>query len=107
MKVSIKFKPQDIWVGIFNARRTKYAGAVYITLIPCFPLEIRWSQPPRDAGFVMLLRDIPGSCPECKIPLQNTYFTLDKTEVSETGCFIHICTECGRTWRQGNPASRR
>ncbi len=101
MRVSIKFKPQDIWVGVFNAKGTRYAGAVYIILIPCFPLEIRWGQPPRDAGFIMPLRDIPRTCPECEIPLHQQYFTLDRTKISKKGCFLYICTECGRTWRQG------
>ena len=60
MEINITFKPQDIWVGLFNARGTKYAGAVYITLVPCFPLEIRWREAPRNAGFAIPMAEQTG-----------------------------------------------
>ena len=42
VRISISFKWQDAWVGVFNGTGTKYAGAVYVCLLPCLPIEIRW-----------------------------------------------------------------
>ncbi len=47
MRISISFKWQDMWVGIFPAKGTKYEGAIYITIVPMFPIEIRWREVPK------------------------------------------------------------
>lgn len=101
MKIRPKFKWQDMWVGIFHAKGTRYDGALYLNLLPMFPIEIRWRPTPKSAGFVMPLIDIPEKCPEDDTPLRMQYFKLEGDEHSETGCFLHICLTCGRTWRQG------
>ena len=99
MKIRLRFKWQDMWIGLFHAKGTMYEGGIYINLLPCLPIEVRWHHTPRSAGFVMPLAKIPDTC--CDTPLRQQYFTLEKSGGSETGCFVYICLTCGRTWRQG------
>ena len=100
MKIQLRFKWQDMWVGLFHAKGTQYDGGMYLSLLPMLPIEIRWRPPPRNAGFVVPLSKIPDTC--CSEPLRQQYFTLEKSDTGETGCFIYICLKCGRTWRQGS-----
>ncbi len=57
MSVRILFKPQDLWVGVFwNVTKHQYVMptgnpavrivakefSVYMCLLPCFPIRVRW-----------------------------------------------------------------
>jgi len=42
-KISISFKWQNIWVGAFIGKGTKYPKAVYVCIIPCFPIKFSWA----------------------------------------------------------------
>lgn len=99
MKISVSFKRQDMWVGIFSGKGTKYEGAIYITLIPMFPIEIRWKESPSYAWTLVTAMDMPEVCPTCNTTLQKKYFTTETREQGESGIFVTLCTGCGRTWR--------
>ncbi len=51
MRIRIYFEPRDLWVGVYwNVERTSFDNSrvrcrewsVYICLLPCFPIRLRW-----------------------------------------------------------------
>ena len=43
MKISLEFKLEDLWVGIYWRRDKHYwLNHIWICLIPCFPIHISW-----------------------------------------------------------------
>ena len=47
MKVSIKWVPRDLWVGIYIGEATaipyaRYERTVYVCLLPCLPICLTW-----------------------------------------------------------------
>lgn len=43
MKARIKFEPRDLWVGVYWDRRHHPPELdVYVCLVPCFPLHVRF-----------------------------------------------------------------
>jgi hypothetical protein len=50
MRVSLKFVPQDVWIGVFW-RKTELeyilGGVLYemfICVLPCFPIHLSWTR---------------------------------------------------------------
>lgn len=54
MRIRILFKPRDLWIGVYwdrrhvgwqgayGAKRSIYEYSIYICLIPCLPIRLRW-----------------------------------------------------------------
>jgi hypothetical protein len=51
MKISIKFEPRDIWIGVYWDKESYFIPLplekwtvvrVYICLIPLFPIKVSW-----------------------------------------------------------------
>jgi hypothetical protein len=36
-RLSLLWEPRDMWLGVFWGK-----GSVYVVLVPCFPVRIRW-----------------------------------------------------------------
>lgn len=43
MKIQIKFKKNDMWIGIFWVK-SKHEFHAWICLIPCIPIHISWEK---------------------------------------------------------------
>ena len=41
--ISVSFKWYDVWVGVY-IDNAPFFYQVYICLIPCFPIQIRWDR---------------------------------------------------------------
>lgn len=41
-EVFLEFKPQDLWIGVFWKRTTKWRVDLWLCLIPMVPLHIAW-----------------------------------------------------------------
>lgn len=42
MRLSIKFEPKDLWVGVFWDRCGFSGYVVYVCLIPMLPIRLEW-----------------------------------------------------------------
>jgi len=58
IKISLKMKPQDCWVGVFWEKRElfpwhyhhRWRWDVWICLVPMLPIHIQWTRTEREAA---------------------------------------------------------
>jgi hypothetical protein len=58
VRIRLEFKPQDLWIGAFW-RRSIDVLDVWVCLIPCLPIHLRW------AGRLDIDEFVRWKCPYC------------------------------------------